>query len=77
MTSIQNSGELVRQAELLTPDEQLAVVGFLAGYSGLTRQAYQLDLRQWVAWCAERRLRSRPGIVRAWRAQSLNSCRLR
>ena len=30
--------------------------GFLAGYSGLTREAYMLDLRQYVAWCAERRV---------------------
>jgi integrase/recombinase XerD len=28
----------------------------LAGYSGLTREAYMLDLRQYVAWCGERRI---------------------
>jgi site-specific recombinase XerD len=28
----------------------------LAGYSGLTREAYQFDLRQYVQWCAERRI---------------------
>jgi integrase/recombinase XerD len=28
----------------------------LAGYSGLTRDAYMLDLRQYVSWCAERRV---------------------
>jgi integrase/recombinase XerD len=37
-----------------TPEEELALVGFLAGYSGLTRDAYALDLRQYVAWCTER-----------------------
>jgi|SRR5215470_11388851 len=26
--------------------ERLALAGFLAGYNGLTRQAYELDLRQ-------------------------------
>jgi site-specific recombinase XerD len=31
--------------------EQLALAGFLAGYSGQTRQAYALDLRQFAAWC--------------------------
>jgi hypothetical protein len=27
------------------------VSGFLAGYSGLTRQAHELDLRQFASWC--------------------------
>ena len=40
--------------EMFTTDEQQALLGFLAGYSGLTREAYQLDLRQYVQWCAER-----------------------
>jgi site-specific recombinase XerD len=31
--------------------EQLALAGFLAGYSGQTRQAYALDLRQFAVWC--------------------------
>jgi integrase/recombinase XerD len=40
-------------------DPQLQVIplaGFLAGYSGLTRDANTLDLRQYVAWCTEHRL---------------------
>src|SRR3954449_7905435 len=40
--------------EVFTTEEEQALVGFLAGYSGLTYEAYQLDLRQWVQWCAER-----------------------
>jgi hypothetical protein len=36
--------------ELFTAEEELALAGFLAGYSGLTREAYTLDLRQYVAW---------------------------
>ena len=28
-----------------------ALTGFLASYGGLTREAYALDLRQFVAWC--------------------------
>jgi site-specific recombinase XerD len=36
-----------------TPAEEVALAGFLAGYSGLTRDAYALDLRQYVAWCTE------------------------
>jgi integrase/recombinase XerD len=31
--------------------ERLALAGFLAGYRGLTRDAYALDLRQFIAWC--------------------------
>jgi integrase/recombinase XerD len=37
--------------------ERLALAGFLAGYSGLTRQAYELDLRQYAAWCQSHQLR--------------------
>jgi integrase/recombinase XerD len=44
---------LVVRDELFTTQEQVALGGFLAGYSGLTRDAYALDLRQYVAWCTE------------------------
>ena len=37
--------------------ERLALAEFLAGYSGLTRQAYELDLRQYAAWCQQHQLR--------------------
>ncbi len=37
--------------------EQLALAGFLAGYTGLTREAYALDLRQFTAWCQQHHLR--------------------
>ncbi len=38
---------------LFTTEEEQALLGFLTGYSGLTRDAYQLDLRQYLAWCAD------------------------
>jgi integrase/recombinase XerD len=41
----------------VTNTERLALAGFLAGYSGLTRQAYELDLRQYAAWCQQHQLR--------------------
>ncbi len=41
---------------LFSPSEQLALAGFLAGYSGLTRDAYALDLRQFVTWCSHHNL---------------------
>jgi integrase/recombinase XerD len=31
--------------------ERLALAGFPAGYRGLTREAYALDLRQFASWC--------------------------
>ncbi len=34
-----------------TNTERLALAGFLAGYTGLTRDAYTLDLRQYAGWC--------------------------
>jgi integrase/recombinase XerD len=41
-------------ADLVFSDaEQLALAGFLAGYRGVTRDAYALDLRQFVAWCEQ------------------------
>ena len=39
------SAALVPLAPVFTNSERLALAGFLAGYSGLTRQAYELDLR--------------------------------
>jgi integrase/recombinase XerD len=38
-------------------DERAALAGFLAGYAGLTRDAYTLDLRQYTSWCISRGLR--------------------
>ena len=37
--------------------ERLALAGFLTGYTGLTREAYALDLRQFTGWCQQRHLR--------------------
>jgi len=45
------SAEFVPIPPVFTSTERLALAGFLAGYSGLTRQAYELDLRQYVSWC--------------------------
>ena len=53
---ISTSTALAARDQLFSTDEQLALAGFLAGYSGLTRDAYTLDLRQYVAWCTEHRV---------------------
>jgi len=71
----------VATAELVfTKPERLALAGFLAGYTGLTREAYMLDLCQYASWCAQhqlrlfqaprrhRVLRPRPGSPRSRRA---------
>ena len=49
---------------VFTQQEQLAPAGFLAGYTGLTREAYGLDLRQYATRCQQRHLR----LFRARRA---------
>ena len=50
------SAALVPVAPVFTNTERLALAGFLAGYSGLTRDAYALDLRQFTSWCRSRSL---------------------
>ena len=48
---------LERRADGVFSDlEQQALLGFLGGYSGLTRDAYALDLRQFATWCQQRQL---------------------
>jgi integrase/recombinase XerD len=51
MTTTIPSAALVSVAPVFTEPEQLALAGFLACYTGLTREAYMLDLRQFAAWC--------------------------
>ena len=49
--------ELVPVSEpLFSEGGRVALAGFLAGYSGLTCDAYTLDLRMYAAWCVRRGL---------------------
>ena len=57
MTTTTPSAALIPVAPVFTNTERLALAGFLAGYSGLTRQAYELDLRQYTSWCHRHHLR--------------------
>src|SRR5580658_1893063 len=50
------STSLVPVQPTFTDAERLALAGFLAGYRGLTREAYTLDLRQFTGWCRTRSL---------------------
>ncbi len=56
MATTTPSAALVPVTPVFTNTERLALAGFLAGYSGLTRQAYELDLRQYASWCQQHRL---------------------
>ena len=51
MATVTPSAALIPVTPVFSTAERLAVAGFLAGYSGLTREAYELDLRQYAAWC--------------------------
>ena len=42
---------------MTTAAPSAALAGFLAGYRGLTREAYALDLRQFTTWCRARSLK--------------------
>jgi integrase/recombinase XerD len=56
-TTTSTSTTIAVTEPVFSPQEQLALAGFLAGYTGLTREAYALDLRQFTAWCQQRHLR--------------------
>ena len=56
MASTSHSASLVPVQPTFTDAERLALAGFLAGYRGLTREAYTLDLRQFTGWCRTRSL---------------------
>ena len=58
MTTTTSTSTLIAVAEPVFSNlERLALAGFLADYTGLTREAYALDLRQFTAWCQLRHLR--------------------
>jgi hypothetical protein len=56
MAATSHSSSLVPVQPMFTDAERLALAGFLAGYRGLTREAYTLDLRQFTGWCRARSL---------------------
>jgi integrase/recombinase XerD len=56
MTTAAPSTALVTIQPAFTDAERLALAGHQAGYRGLTREAYALDLRQFTTWCRARSL---------------------
>jgi integrase/recombinase XerD len=57
MTTAPASTAIAVTEPVFSTQERLALAGFLAGYTGLTREAYTLDLRQFTAWCQLQHLR--------------------
>ena len=57
MTTTSTSTAVATVEPVFTEPERLALAGFLAGYTGLTREAYTLDLRQYASWCQQCHIR--------------------
>jgi integrase/recombinase XerD len=57
MTATSTSTAVATAELVFTEPERLALAGFLAGYTGLTREAYALDLRQYASWCQQHHIR--------------------
>jgi hypothetical protein len=64
MTIAAQSAALATIQPAFTEAERLAFAGFLAGYRGLTREAYALDLRQFASWCHGRCMPAGHDILR-------------
>src|SRR5258707_3900287 len=56
MATTTPSAALVPVTPVFTNTERLALAGFLAGYSGPTRQASGLDRARSASWCQQRKL---------------------
>ena len=50
-TSTSTSAVVAVAEPMFTSQERLVLAGFLAGYTGLTREACALVLRQYATWC--------------------------
>ena len=56
MTTAVPSAAFATIQPVFTDAGRVALAGFLAGYRGLTREAYALDPRQFTNWCRARSL---------------------
>ncbi len=57
MATMSTSTAVAPVESVFTQPERLALAGFLVGYTGLTRDAYARDLRQFTGWCQQNHLR--------------------
>jgi site-specific recombinase XerD len=55
-TTVSTSTAIAVVEPAFTPHERLELAGFLASYTGLTREAHALDLRQYASWCQQHHL---------------------
>ena len=53
MATTSTSTAVAVAESVFTEPERRALAGFLAGYTGLTHEAYALDLRQFASWCQQ------------------------
>ena len=67
MTTTSTSTAVATVEPVFTEPERLALAGFLAGYTGLTREAYTLDLRQYAQLVPAAPLAPAPGPPRRHR----------
>jgi hypothetical protein len=65
MTTAAPSTALATIQPAFTDAERLALAGFLAGYRGLTRDAYALDLRQFTKRHSRSSARN-PAVAMGW-----------
>ena len=68
MSAMPSSAALAVIEPAFSETEKLASAGFLAGYSGLTREAYTLDLRQFTACAAS------VNCACSWRESAMEAC---
>ena len=73
MTTAAPSTALATIQPAFTDAERLALAGYLAGYRGLTREAYALDLRQFTAWCRAAPFLCSPSAAPTSKASPRNS----
>ena len=73
MTATTSATALATIQPAFTDAERLALAGFLAGYRGLTREAYTLDLRQFPAGAGPGRCRCSRSAARTSRRSPGNS----
>src|ERR1017187_9940627 len=57
------SAALVPVTPVFSNTERLELAGFLVGYICLTLRCYELDFRQYAAWCSQHQLRRIPAAV--------------
>jgi hypothetical protein len=57
VTTGSSSTAVVVLDPVFSDPERLGLAGFLAGHRGLTRDAYALDLRQFMVWCDQHQLK--------------------